>query len=93
MWGALTKDRRFAHHGFKRQTPVGRHIPDLVSFPLRLVIELKGADESDAAVKTRGERRTWLTERGYRVLEFVANEVEADVGRVLDRIAEEISRP
>jgi len=57
LWEALTKDRRFAHHGFKRQTPVGRHIPDLVSFPLRLVIELKAADETEVAVKTRSERR------------------------------------
>ena len=40
LWDALTKDRRFAGHGFKRQVPVGPHIADLVSFPLRLVIEL-----------------------------------------------------
>ena len=40
LWDALTKDRRFAGHGFKRQTPVGPHIADFVSFPLRLVIEL-----------------------------------------------------
>ncbi len=35
LWDALTKDRRFAGRGFKRQTPIGRHIADLVSFPLR----------------------------------------------------------
>jgi tRNA/rRNA methyltransferase len=93
LWEALTKDRRFAHHGFKRQTPVGRHIPDLVSFPLRCVIELKGADDTDAVIKSRAERRAWLTERGYRVMEFAASEIEADVGRVLDRIAGEIHPP
>ena len=25
LWDALTKDRRFAGRGFKRQTPIGRH--------------------------------------------------------------------
>ena len=30
LWQALTRDRRFAGQ-FKRQTPVGRHIPDFVS--------------------------------------------------------------
>jgi tRNA/rRNA methyltransferase len=92
LWEALTKDRRFAHHGFKRQTPVGRHIPDLVSFPLRLVIELKAADETEVADKTRSERRTWLTERGYRVMEFTASEIETDVSKVLNQIAADVSR-
>ena len=41
-------DRRFAGRGFKRQVPVGPHITDFVSFPLRLVIELVPADESAA---------------------------------------------
>src|SRR3979411_1947338 len=31
LWQALTTDRRFAGQ-FKRQTPVGRHIPDFLSF-------------------------------------------------------------
>ena len=37
LWQALVNDRRFAGRGFKRQTPVGQHICDFVSFPLRLV--------------------------------------------------------
>ena len=47
LWTALINDRRFAGRGFKRQTPVGQHICDFVSFPLRLVIDL---------VPARGER-------------------------------------
>ena len=39
LWKALTKDRRFAGQ-FKRQTPVGRQIPDFVSFVYRVTIEL-----------------------------------------------------
>ena len=68
FWDALTRDRRFVGHGFKRQMPVGPHITDIVSFPLRVVIELVPADEGAAAIKARAERRAWLTERGYRVV-------------------------
>ena len=45
LWQALTSDRRFAGQ-FKRQTPVGRHIPDFVSFVHRIAIELVNANES-----------------------------------------------
>jgi tRNA/rRNA methyltransferase len=86
LWHALTNDRRFASHGFKRQTPVGRHVTDVVSFPLRLVIDLVPSDESAAAAKARVERRAWLEQRGYRVVVVQAAEVETDVGAVLERI-------
>jgi tRNA/rRNA methyltransferase len=86
LWHALTNDRRFASHGFKRQTPVGRHVTDVVSFPLRLVIDLVPGDEGGAAAKARVERRAWLEQRGYRVVVVQATEVEADVGAVLERI-------
>src|SRR5215472_645765 len=87
LWHALTNDRRFAGKGIKRQVPVGPHITDFVSFPLRLVIELVPAQESKIAAKARGERRTWLTERGYRVLEVAAEAVEAGLPRLLDDLA------
>ena len=87
FWDALTRDRRFAGHGFKRQVPVGRHITDVVSFPLRLVIELVPSDEGAEAGKVRGERRAWLTARDYRVIDVAMGEVEADVAKVLDGLA------
>jgi tRNA/rRNA methyltransferase len=86
LWHALTNDRRFASHGFRRQTPVGRHVTDVVSFPLRLVIDLVPSDESEAAAKARQERRGWLEQRDYRVVVVHAAEVEADVNAVLNRI-------
>ena len=52
LWQALTTDRRFAGQ-FKRQTPVGRHIPDFVSFVHRLAIELINPDETEVIVKDR----------------------------------------
>ena len=86
LWHALTNDRRFAGHGFKRQTPVGRYVTDVVSFPLRLVIDLVPGDETEAAAKARGERRDWLMQRGYRAVVVQAAEVETDVAAVLERI-------
>jgi tRNA/rRNA methyltransferase len=91
LWHALTNDRRFAGKGIKRQVPVGPHITDFVSFPLRLVIELVPAQESKIAAKARGERRTWLMERGYRVLEIAAEAVETGLPRLLDDLARTIA--
>ena len=92
LWHALTNDRRFASHGFKRQTPVGRHVTDVVSFPLRLVIDLVPGNESEGASQARCERRAWLEQRGYRVVVVQAAEVETDVGAVLERIMAVIDR-
>ncbi len=91
LWHALVDDRRFAGRGFKRQTPIGPHICDFVSFPLRLVLDLKPADEDTAAAQARTDKRAWLAARGYRVIEIVARDVEADVGAVLDRLDQVIA--
>jgi tRNA/rRNA methyltransferase len=86
LWDALTKDRRFAGRGFKRQTPIGRHVVDLVSFPLRVVVDLVPEEESEAAARTRTDRREWLAERGYRVITVAAVDVARDAGKVLDAV-------
>src|SRR5438270_3720887 len=86
LWQALTTDRRFAGQ-FKRQTPVGRHIPDFVSFAKRVAIELVNAEESEAIAQDRAARKAWLEARGYRVCVLSAADVERDVGGELDKIA------
>ncbi len=86
LWQALVNDRRFAGRGFKRQTPVGPHICDFVSFPLRLVVDLTPAEENAAAAKARTDKRKWLAARDYTVIEIPAGEVETDLARSLDRI-------
>ena len=91
LWDALTKDRRFAGQGFKRNVPVGPHITDLVSFPLRTVVDLVPPDESDAAATARADKQVWLAERGYRVLPVRLADVEADAVKVLDELAAAIS--
>jgi tRNA/rRNA methyltransferase len=85
LWQALRTDRRFAGQ-FKRQTPVGRHIPDFVSFPHRLAIELINADETEVIVNDRAARRAWLEARGYRVIAVVVGDVERDLAGELDRL-------
>jgi tRNA/rRNA methyltransferase len=85
LWQALTTDRRFAGQ-FKRQTPVGRHIPDFVSFVHRLAIELVNPDETDVIAKDRATRREWLQQRGYKVVDMRAAAIEADLATELDRL-------
>jgi tRNA/rRNA methyltransferase len=91
LWQALTTDRRFAGKGFKRQVPVGTHITDFVSFPLRVVIDVVPVQENDGAAKARNDKRAWLIERGYRVLAVDASAIEDDVAQVLDRLAASIA--
>jgi len=86
LWDAMTKDRRFAGAGFKRQVPVGPHIVDIVSFPLRIAIDLVLDGDEAAGAKTRAEKRSWLSERDYQVVEVTARDIESDVKGVLDRI-------
>jgi tRNA/rRNA methyltransferase len=85
LWQALTRDRRFAGQ-FKRQTPVGRQIPDFVSFVHRIAIELVNAGESEAIVADRASRRAWLESRDYRVIEMKVGDVEADLDKELARL-------
>jgi len=91
LWQAFTNDRRFAGRGFKRQVPVGPHITDFVSFPLKCVIDLVPPQESADAQAGRADKRAYLVERGYRVVEVRAAEVEKDVAGALERLASEIA--
>jgi tRNA/rRNA methyltransferase len=90
LWEALTKDRRFAGRGFKRQVPIGPHIVDLVSFPLRTVVDIVPAGERGEAAHTRAGKRAWLKERDYRICEVAAGDVEREVAGVLDRLAQQL---
>ena len=72
LWHGLVNDRRFAQLGFKRQVPIGRYVNDFVSFPLKCVIDLVPPAETDAASQTRAEKRAWLAERAYRIVDVNA---------------------
>jgi tRNA/rRNA methyltransferase len=92
LWDGLTKDRRFSGL-FKRQTPIGPHINDFVSFQQRLVIDVVPDNEPDASVRMRAEKQTWLQERGYRVVAIKQADLESDLPAVLDSLAAALSGP
>jgi tRNA/rRNA methyltransferase len=92
LWQALTSDRRFAGQ-FKRQTPVGRHIPDFVSFVHRIAIELINPDETDVIAKDRAARQEWLQARGYRVIHMPVANVEGNLAAELDRLEAGLLEP
>jgi tRNA/rRNA methyltransferase len=85
LWQALRSDRRFAGK-FQRQTPVGRHIPDFVSFVHRIAIELINPDETAIIVTDRATRQAWLAARGYRVVSMPVADVEGNLAAELDRL-------
>lgn len=90
LWDALVADRRFAGHGFKRQVPIGPHIADLVSFPLRIVIDIVPAEESEEAARTRAAKRAWLDARDYRVITVTAADISTDASCIIARLAADI---
>jgi tRNA/rRNA methyltransferase len=83
LWTAITGDRRFSTLGFKRQTPVGPHVADMVSFPLRLVIDVTPDSEDAPAAQARRQKLDWMRQRDYRIVTVRARDVTADVDRVL----------
>ena len=87
LWQALVNDRRFAGRGFKRQTPIGPHIADFVSFPLKTVIDLVPPQEEETAALARDNKRVWLEQHGYKVIVVTAPAVDANVETVLDALA------
>jgi tRNA/rRNA methyltransferase len=93
LWRALVNDRRFAGRGFKRQVPVGPHITDFVSFPLRTVLDLVPAAESEEAARNRADKHAWLEAHDYRVIDLKTDEVEQDLPAALEVLATAIAAP
>jgi len=71
-------NRRFAGL-FKRQTPVGRHIPDFVSFVQRIAIELVNPGESEGHRRRPRRAAAWLEARDYAVVDMQVADVERDL--------------
>ena len=92
LWQALTRDRRFAGQ-FKRQTPVGRQIPDFVSFVHRIAIELVNPGETEAIAADRASRKAWLESRGYRVINMHVTDVGRDLEKQLARLESSLREP
>jgi tRNA/rRNA methyltransferase len=87
LWQALVNDRRFAGRGFKRQTPIGPHIVDFVSFSEKCAIELLPPDESNEAALARADKHAWLEAHDYKVVTISAAVAERDPAGTLDQLA------
>jgi tRNA/rRNA methyltransferase len=95
LWAAITADRRFSALGFKRQTPIGPHVADFVSFPLRLVVDLVPHGEDATARAARDAKLAWMRARDYRIVVLEADLIGSNLEGVLSSIldAAEQTRP
>jgi tRNA/rRNA methyltransferase len=82
----MTGDRRFVALGFKRQTPIGPHVADFVSFPLRLVIDVVPDGEDAPLKEARRLKLDWMRARDYRIVEVKADDIGSGIDAVLSSI-------
>jgi len=77
LWKAL---RQIKTVHFRRQSPIGPFVVDIVCHRARLVVEIDGGVHGvDAVALQDAERDAWLAERGYRVLRLTNAEVLANI--------------
>jgi tRNA/rRNA methyltransferase len=86
LWTTMTGDRRFVALGFKRQTPIGPHVADFVSFPLRLVIDVVPDGEDAPLKEARRLKLDWMRARDYRIVEVKADDIGSGIDAVLSSI-------
>ena len=84
LWSCL-RSRRLKRLKFRRQHPIGKFIVDFYCAEYLLIIELDGPIHDHHGLRDAARRR-WLESRGYTVLRFRNEEVEKDLGGVLDTI-------
>jgi very-short-patch-repair endonuclease len=77
---------------FRRQHAIGNFIVDFFCARARLVVEVDGDTHAMAEDHDRARSR-WLEGRGYTVLRFTNREVIHQLDAVVERIAEEVSKP
>ncbi|MBN3034433.1 MAG: endonuclease domain-containing protein [Bacteroidales bacterium] len=76
---------------FRRHHMVDRFIPDFVSLPIKLIIEIDGPIHKYR--KQYDERRTYeLNELGYKVIRFRNEEIMNRLPDVLEEIKKEIEK-
>jgi len=90
MW-MLLRDRRLEGFKFRRQTPIGRYIVDILCPQKGLIVELDGGQHNDS--RTDAQRTAWLESRGYRVLRFWNNDVLTNPEGVLTTVLLALNKP
>ncbi len=75
---------------FKRQHSIGPYILDFYCPDKKLAIELDGSRHAENK-EYDIERSNYLNEFGIKVVRFWNNEVDVNIGSVMERIREELS--
>jgi leucyl-tRNA synthetase len=89
LWLALRG--RALGRRFYRQHPIGPFIADFACLRPRLVIEIDGVIHDQQRTADL-ERQRFIEAEGYAVLRFVDEDVEHEIGAVLDRIKVALER-
>ena len=90
LWQAL-RERQVDGLRFRRQHPIGKYIADFVCLEKRLVVEVDGAQHTEAVQAAHdAERDQWLRAEGYCVLRFPTVEVSRNCNGVVDTIWAEL---
>jgi tRNA/rRNA methyltransferase len=71
---------------FKRQTPVGRHIPDFVPSCIGSRSNWSMPTSRRRSSPTAPAGKAWLEARDYRVIEMRVGDVEGDLATELGRL-------
>ena len=86
LWKKL-KGKQLEGYRFRQQHGFGPYVLDFYCPSLRLCIEIDGEVHVEDRVKQKDEERTiFLKENRIKVLKFRNEEVEQNIGNVLERI-------
>ena len=93
LWAQL-RDRRFDGLKFRRQHPIGPFVLDFYCDELRVAVEVDGGIHArPAQARYDAARQSLLEDEGIRVVRVRAEDVEADIGAVLESLRALTPRP
>jgi len=90
LWEVLRSNWFDGIH-FRRQHPIGEYIVDFCSPAQKLIIELDGSQHLDQAGYD-AKRTRFLESKGYRVLRFWNNDVDASLDGVVRAILDAVGK-
>lgn len=86
LWYYL-RSRRFQGFKFRRQYPISNFIVDFCCLRQKLIIELDGGQHNESANQSSDIKRDQcLVSMGYQVLRFWNNDLDNNLGGVLEKI-------
>jgi very-short-patch-repair endonuclease len=90
LWHML-RAQQLRGRKFRRQAAIGPYVVDFVCFADKLIVELDGPQHLEPEAALHDERRTnWLSSCGFRVVRFRNQELDENIGAVVDAIGRAI---